>query len=354
MNYTRVIFICNYKAQYGGNFLASFNGLSKLLLNKGVSVYFVFPKEAQNIKWEIDLSNYHLIYSDFDDKSLLFTTEKYLDRHGITIVHLNFLSSLLLIKMKKKLSGQVAYIFQQHMAVNFGLKQIIKGIILRLFAPKHVAYVGVSPAVYHSIKKEVGIRRSYMVMNSIDVSRLKTTNVFRNNNILIFGTDFKRKGVDLAISAIKKSKIKTKCNLLIVTHNKKQAFEFIYSQFGSIPSFVKIISPVQNIKELYSKCFLFLSPSRLEAFGYSVVEATYSGNQVIISNVPGQNELSKIPGIQMVESENVSQLRFKIINAFKHKTEDRSQINKKAIRYINQHYSLKAWTHQMLKIYDHL
>lgn len=51
LKYNKVFFICDYCADYGGNFLASFNYLANRLLSRGVRVYFVFPKEAQGKNW---------------------------------------------------------------------------------------------------------------------------------------------------------------------------------------------------------------------------------------------------------------------------------------------------------------
>lgn len=354
MTYNKVFFICNYCADYGGNFLASFNSLANELVSKGIVVYFIFPQKAENIKWEIDLSPYNVFYCNFNDKDIISVINHHLTKRDHCIIHLNFLSSLFLLKLKKVLGNHAKYVFHQHMAVNFGLKQVIKGGVLRVFAPKNTAYIGVSPEVYRDVKREVGKRRSFLVLNAIDIKRLKSKSRIDNSNILIFGTDFMRKGVDIAIKAIQESTISQKCKLLIVTHNTVGARELILQQFGVVPDFVKILSPVQNIEELYQKSFLFLSPSRLEAFGYAGVEAAYSGDQVIISNIPGQNILLDIPGIKMVQSEDVNQLSLEIEKAYKHKHDDRKKVNTEARKYIDSHFSLEHWTNSILRIYDSL
>ncbi|MGA3390877.1 glycosyltransferase [Lactiplantibacillus pentosus] len=229
----------------------------------------------------------------------------HLNNDDYAIIHLNFLSSLILTKFKKIIGDHVKYVFHQHMAVNFGLKQVIKGTVLRLCAPKKVAYIGVSPEVYRDVKREVGKRKSYLVLNAIDVKRLKLLSNTDSSDVLIFGTAFMRKGVDLAIKAIQNTILAKKCKLLVVTHDEKKARQLIQEQYVGLPKFVKLLPPVQNVEELYQKTFLFLSPSRLEAFGYASVEASYSGDQVIISDIPGQNILSAIPGVRTVPSENV-------------------------------------------------
>lgn len=349
-----MIFVCSYKAKYGGNFLASFKYLANRLAEKNIEVYFVFPKEAKSQKWEVDLSRFNVVYSEFNDQKLVNTIKCCLADTDFAIVHLNFLSSLLLLKLRRKIGEQANFVFHQHMSVNFGLKQIVKGVILRIFGPKNTIYIGVSPEVYSEVSKEVGKKRSRLVLNAIDTGRLKTVNKFNNSNILIFGTNFWGKGVDLAIKAIQHSKIEGKCNLVIVTHNIEEAHNFILKEFNEIPDFVQIKSPVQDITELYSNAFLFLSPSRQEAFGYAVVEAAYSGNQVIISNIPGQNILSSIPGVKAFQSKNVNVLRSKIVGAYEHKHDSREYINEVACRYITKYFSLRNWADHILMIYESL
>lgn len=355
MNCNKVIFICDYCADYGGNFLSSFCFLANKLLSKGIEVYFIFPKEAEYKQWEVDISPFNIIYCEFNNQSIIKSVNSCLNKDDSVIIHLNFLSSLLLIKLKKKVKNKAKYVFHQHMAVNFGLKQIIKGIILRLYAPRNTAFIGVSPKVYTDVQREVGKRKSYLVLNAIDLKRLDhdSTNS-DSSNILIFGTDFTRKGVDLAIKAIQKSSISSACKLLVITHNVKEANKLILDRCGVIPDFVKILPPRQDVEELYHEAFLFLSPSRLEAFGYAGVEASYSGDQVIISNIPGQNVLSAIPGVKTVPSENVQQLRLEIIKAYKHRCDDREDINTKARKYIDNHFSLEHWADSILRIYDSL
>lgn len=352
MNYNKVIYVSDYKAKYGGNFLSSFSFLANKLRENNINVYFIFPKEAKKQNWEIDLSNFNVIYSDFSDKKLINAINSCLTKSDTAIIHLNFLSSLFQLKLKNKVNGKVKFVFHQHMAVNFGVKQTIKGIILRLFAPSNTAYIGVSPEVYKDVKKEVGEKDSYLVLNAIDTKRLALHERHSNSNILIFGTDFTRKGVDLAIEAIQHSKIEDLCKLIIVTHDIINARKLILNKFNIIPKFVQIVSPIQNVQELYNNSFLFLSPSRLEAFGYAVVEAAYSGIQVIASDVPGQNILSEIPGIKIFQSENVAQLSSEIDDAYLGRNNNRQNINKVARQYIDAHFSLDYWATNILKIYD--
>ena len=67
MHYKKVIFICNYAANYGGNFLASLNVLSKELKKRKVKVEYIFPISAKKKKWEINLDNYKVSFLNIND-----------------------------------------------------------------------------------------------------------------------------------------------------------------------------------------------------------------------------------------------------------------------------------------------
>lgn len=247
--------------------------------------------------------------------------------------------------------------FHEHMIFGSSfkqrIKQIITGVLLRTIGPTNAIYIGVSPAVYQQLCQEVGKKKSRLVTNAIDTKRLNSHAAHDNNNILIYGTHFERKGVDLAISALVHSHLASSITLQIVTHNRTEAKKRIIAQYGTIPSFINILPPSSDVESLYDNCFLFLSPSRLEAFGYAVVEAAYSGDQVIASDVPGQNTLKDIPGITWVKPENAKQLYTAIEKAYIVHTQAKPDTIASVQKYIREHYSLNNWIDNVLYIYDH-
>lgn len=353
MNYNKVIFVCDYAANYAGNFIASLDNLAKQLDKMQKKVIFIFPNGAKNKNWEISLSEFKVVYSDFNnDEVLLKSIKNEILSKDSVIIHNHFISSFFSVKLKTILSNNDKIIFHQHMAVNYGAKQMVKGIILRLFGFSNTIYIGVSPAVYNAVCREVGKNKARLVTNSLDLMRLQSSNTrMANKNILIFGSDYKGKGVDLAIKAIQKGHLESKVRLIVVTHTLDNAKELIKDEFGSIPRFIEVIKPSKNVEELYKNSFLFLSPSRLEAFGYSVIEAAYSGLKVIASDIPGQNTLKDVPNIRWVDSENVQQLGSAILDAYQSPKENAEDIAKTK-KVIEKNYSLDRWVKQIIKIYN--
>lgn len=350
--YNKVIFVCNYAANYAGNFIASLNNLAEKL-GHDTKIIFIFPKSAVIKNWEIDLSKYQIVYSNFQSKNLVKTIAKNIDRTDKVVIHLHFVSALLLINLRRITNSNNLLVYHQHMTIKHNWKMSVKGLLLRTLAFKNVIYIGVSPYVYKDLCREVGRKRCRLVVNAIDTKRLVTANRHKNNNILIFGTNFKGKGVDLAIEAIRMSRISSKIKLEIVTHNIENVKKLIIQQYKEIPRFVNIRGTSTNISELYKNSFLFLSPSRAEAFSYSVVEATYSGEQVIASDIPGQNTLKNIPGIYWIEPNNTHQLKECIEKAYDNQENRMTNVNLlNAEKYIEKHYSLDSWSNKIINIYN--
>ena len=70
-------------------------------------------------------------------------------------------------------------------------------------------FIGVSSAVCQELNRKYGKHNVFLVKNAIDTSRFNKENKISNkNSILIFGTLYETKGVDIAIKALENSKIK--------------------------------------------------------------------------------------------------------------------------------------------------
>lgn len=359
MGYNKVVFVCDYAANYAGNFIASIYALATKLKSQNKQVLFIFPSaaEAKTRHWEINLSQFQIAYCDLYSEALTHTVRSFVSQSDRAIIHLHFMRAFSLpVSLKHFMRNRGLFVVHEHMIMGSSFKQVIKrilkGLLLRTLGPRNAVYIGVSPAVYQQLCQEVGKKKSRLVSNAIDLKRLNPRTTHLNNNILIYGTHFERKGVDLAVEALLRSPLSAKVWLQIVTHNIKEAQDKISDEFGTIPSFISVIPPSVDAGSLYDQCFLFLSPSRLEAFGYAVVEAAYSGDQVIASDVPGQDTLKEIPGITWIAPENADQLRIAIKNAYDLHTRGTSNNVREAQEYIRGHYSLEKWVENVLAVYD--
>lgn len=362
MYYKKVFFICNYAANYGGNFLASLNKLSEDLKKKNIEVDYIFPLAAKDKKWEVNLDDYEVSYIDINDKQEL---EKYFNINLVpgSIIHTHFLVPKQLLKLKQVIGirSNIKIIFHEHMDLDPSrnrLKNILRKLYFK-FIFHNIYSIGVSPSVYKRLCLICEKRKTYLVENTISFNRLDKIdrNPFPNDNkkhLIIFGTDYKRKGIDIAIKALQNSKYNTNLELDIITHNREEAKDYIRQDNKTIPDNIKVLSTDNNVQDFYNNSLAFLSPSRHEAFGYAVVESAYCGTQVVASDVPGQDTLKKIPFIYWVKKENVDQLT-EAIDSIYEKTDSEKQkearINKE---FIMHNYSLDVWVDEIIDIYNRI
>lgn len=361
MKIKRVFFICDFAANYGGNFLASLQDLTSLLLKKNIFVEYVFPEEAYKKKWEIKLKASKIVYvkknelREFINKNI---------KSG-DLIHTHFLSIRQLLNINLALKGKsnVHVIVHEHMdldPIHGNLYQLLKQVICKTFL-NNFTYIGVSYSVYKRLRNIYGDKNVYLIENAISTSRLDMpdNNPFEGTSkkhAIIFGTDYNRKGVDLAIEAIKNNvELSKKVELDVIATNVKDTKLRIKNQFGDgVFSFVKVMNTDPQVQNFYNNSFVFLSPSRHEAFGYANVEAAYCGTQVIISDVPGQNILKKIPHIMCIESENVASLEDSIIKALKTPNNIILEEAKENREYIIRNFSLENWSKKVYGVYKNV
>lgn len=353
MRIRRVIFVCNYAANYGGNFLASLKSLAERLLNENINPIFIFPNKAKAKNWEVDLDKFEIHYTEFDLPSLKNCLISILNDGDIIHSHFATRSDLVAIRRAAK-TKNVKIIHHLHMFIEPG-RNLLKywiGCIYYRFISRGSFFIAVSPETYKRGSQRFGKKNMYMVRNAIDILRLSPQNVKYavRNSILIFGTFFYEKGVDLAISAVDSISYSNSLKLDIVSNDVHDTESKIKETFGEIPAFVRIIPAVKNINLLYQTHFLFLAPSRVEAFSYSAVEAAYCGLQVIASDIPGQNTLKDIPGIEWIKPNKASYLKTAIERQYANCDNNYNCLSKRQ-KYIRDHYSLHSWVEGVLNVY---
>lgn len=334
-----VLIVTDYAAVYEGNFIRSIKFLTSAIENDGHKVFFLFIKKARELDWISSLDNV-----SFLDDSLLKNIKIINDTIkkndiGILYTHFCLPKTQLAVKFSKLLNKKVKMFshFHNHYKVQHNkIKELINK-----FAFEGDINIGCSESVADSLPYKN--KKKCFVNNGIDFFRFKNINyssVFEQGkfNILMFGYTPKRKGVDLAIEAIKLLN-NNAINLYICISKNKEGLEvFIKERFGTIPDFVKIIEPTENVEKYYKSADLFISPSREEGYCYSVVESIYCGNYVICSDIPGNP--NDIPGVLRFKSEDVKGLS----NVIKQVYDGEYRFDSsKAIEYVKMHNDVKYW-----------
>ena len=130
--------------------------------------------------------------------------------------------------------------------------------------------------------------------------------------------------------------------LISVASHKEELVNEIKRQFESVPEWIELLPPTNDISKYYQKADFFLSPSRSEGFCYAIVEAAFCGCSIIASDIPAQLELA-VENIYYFKSDNVDEYIISIEKAVANldsdnKTKERLSLN------LEDRYSIENWS----------
>lgn len=209
--------------------------------------------------------------------------------------------------------------------------------------------IAISEYTKKSIQKTFGPLDIQVIYNGIDTDKYKPK---RNEShkgkirLLFVGNLIKRKGADLLPRIIEKLNDRFELYYTSGLRTKNQ-----FNQKRMYP--LGKLSEAKLIEE-YQKCHIFLFPSRLEGFGYSVAEAMACGKPVITTNCSSLPELiiNKKGGF-LCERDNINDFVNKIqfLSLNKYVTNKMGLFNRKRIM---QKFNIKNMEKKYEKLYDGL
>ena len=361
MKKKNVLQILNYSAIYRGNFIDSLAELGNALKEKDIQMFYLFcrqAKEGESFIWinEMMLSGDKI---DFYSGSILKDvkqTREIIRKNNISSVHVHFFSAKLLFIVKMATIGENVKVLLHFHNHPQKASNVLKSSFRKLIYNKCIL-IGVSHSVFNSLKRYYPNNTVYEVENAIKFSRIDTYEILNrkdygisNNSYLclIFGFDYYRKGVDIAIKAISAArKAGNDINLMVsLSTNQSSIKKTIESEFGEFPDWVKLVKARNDVASYYHMADAFLSPSREEGFCYSAIEAAYCGCTVIASKIPAQEDLV-VPGSKWFESENIEELTELIQEA----ANKRTSITEEQALQLKNRYNISKWVKQIIRIY---
>lgn len=303
-----------------------------------------------------------IFFCDFSPKALYFCCKKIASKIGkhSTIAHTHFIDFLHLLAVKLCFRHNVCH---YHMAApdNNTIKRKIRKIVCNIIYFKSII-IGVSEPVTSKLHSYFKFSKCECITNAIDFDSLDSYSSGSSKSapsdpekfrLLIHGSHFIRKGVDLAIQAVEQINLNhpIKCSLLITAHPTSVAEELV-NQYAPNSNNIQVMDVIRDVKDLYDSVDAFISPSRSEAFAYAVAESSYCNCQVIASDVPGQNTMKDIPGIIWVEPNSVQSITNAILDAIDRKSSpDLAEINRKQKEYVTKNYGIDTWVARNMEIY---
>ena len=347
-----VLHICNYAAPYRGNFINSLNSLETYQNVKNV---FLFPYRAYETgaeKW-IAKINADKKCAYIQEKSIIkrfFQLKKIIKEHEVDVIMRHFIDLKIdvMVKLLFKSNKVVRFFHGSYRPQNSVLHKI------RCFLWNKNLFIGVSEFVANELQSVLHGQNIVAVPNAIDFDRLDVPCALSKGDktvITMMGWDQIGKGVDLALNAVDRLSGKYDLVLQIVAAiNKTEVEDFIVSTLGKSVDWAVVLPATNNIGNYYKATDIFLSPSRAEAFGYSVVEAAYCENAIVASRVGGQAQL-QIDGAYWFENGNVDDLTEKLEKAIVEVDNPEKVMQRfNAKDKLKEIYSLEKWSKHIVDL----
>lgn len=355
----------NYAAPYPGTLFASLFKLEEMLESQRIKLIYLLPPNAAELDWVKDIINMgKIVY--FKDNIIDVVLANIYDKYNYHIIHTHFLDIKECIKINnfRKNYKNISVILHHHnhfMHCNNENSNILRNTIKKLLR-RPIQYlinpdinIACSYDVAKSLQKQK-MKNVICVENAIDFSRLDEYDKNAVNkdvskfNILMFGFDFYRKGVDLAVKAINEISGQYDIKLHIVfSINANENLERIKNMLGYLPEWISPLYPREDIAAYYNIADCFISPSREEGFCYAIVEASYCGCKIIFSDISGQSHAKNIPFAKSFTANDYSSLKEQIVSMI----ENNIECDKKFIRdYVVKRYSLDNWCKGIIESYN--
>lgn len=362
-----VLHIMNYAASYRGNFMDSLTNLEEKLKKENRKNIYLFTQDARAegpMQWITEMKKNGQVV-EFLSGNLMQDAKlirQLVKEHGVILLHTHFITMQQYLAVYLAVCGSRLSVIM-HMHNHSKPAQNTLKNWLRQFLYSRCIMVACSQSVYHSLERDYPKNEKYSIDNGVNFKRLDTYTKLDNCDFnladnekafLIFGFDFFRKGVDLAVKALAKLRKEgyTYSLLISLSTNFEQVEKNIVDILGTMPEWIKIIPARNDVATLYNYADLFLSPSREEGLPYSVIEAGYSSCSVVLSDISAQKYL-KVPYGYWFESENVDAFAEQIVKAEKEHAEKIEHLDE-ARKEICSHYVLEVWSEKILELYHQI
>jgi glycosyltransferase involved in cell wall biosynthesis len=347
----------NYGAPYPGNFMRSMLALERALENAGSSCVFVFPAASERFDWvnALGRAGKKIFFSRGGVVRNARLLVSLIERYRIHVVHSHFASAQMLaaIRLARLACPEVASVVHvhNHEQGSSRLKNLVKRALMGADA-----YVGVSEHVRADlVARGYDPRKCVAVPNAVDFSRLDAAHAAPaeqgdgRRKVLMFGFDFERKGVDVALEALHRYDSAREMLLMIVlAANFAAVRSRIEGMFGRVPAWVELLPPDDNVGTYYRRADVFISPSREEGLPYALIEAAYCGLRLVASDIGGQQSLG-IPHLEYFKSEDPRAL-FQALQGL-NEEEKNPGFAAEAREYVVSRFRLEKWVRDIVGLY---
>ena len=360
----KLLFICEYKSLYGGNFIPSLIALEEELSKYGISCVYAFPKEAERREWVLFLKSEGKSITFFDFKlsavNFISELEKLVKEKQISYVYSHF-APIVKIELFAKKHIEIKVFIHIHSDFSAGkssFKNNIKTFLMYKLFASEVVFFSVSKAfVYYNPKKinyvPNGIATKRIGCKHMGGRAIRKKYCIEDGDILceIFGWAPIVKGVDVAVNAVKylNENLDRSIKLAIVcgremTIERMKEWVNKNTDCSGDEEYLIYWEPQEDVFSYHEAADILLSASRSEGFPYSILEMLSIGKRCVVSDIPGVAWTRKYKNVFSFATENVQECGRSLCEAINYE----DTINKDTIKAINEDYSIKNWTNRII------
>ncbi len=362
-----ILIAADYSAPQSGNFIASLVALSRMIRERGNMVIFVFPKWKNWVLW-IENEGFQVVCLDIEyneSKSELQVLQSLIQKYEIDLIHCHFGLFHHSIVFNRKELGRVKVVLHDHMdfsvepnIVRQYFSSVLRSVLYRIKGISVVSVMKRKNSSYWFLKKKWyvpnGLTLERNVEKSISREECRKQLAIKPDEkvVLLLGWDLKRKGLDIALQAIKKCRETNATICLgiigIGSEPGELTKQFIESETGIDyqEKWIKYFESQEDMFAVHRAIDAYISASRREAFSYGLLEAISQNTPVIVSDIAGTKWASEYTNSFFYPTESVDECSKAILKALecgRCKSNSQEIVDK---------YGIDRWINEIIKIYD--
>ncbi len=304
-----ILIAADYKASQSGNFGASILALARRLRIMHHNIIFAFPEAKDWHKWYKKEGFEVLITGDdgINPEKQVRVLTSIIKQYHINLIHIHFGMFHYAIVHHRSKYKDIKVVIHDHM--DFGVDKSIViqylSIIVRsvIYRNNNLNVITVMERKKHAY---LFLKKKWFVPNGLALERFisKSSSKPLSKEILgvkkeevlclLLGWDLKRKGLDIAIKAVKKCR-KTNPNIClgIIGAGQGKASEYAEqfiareTDISSDADWIYYLKSYEDMFSVHRVIDVYVSASRREGFSYGLLEAISQNKPVVVSDIPG-------------------------------------------------------------------
>lgn len=367
-----ILHVADYAAPYSGNFIAEIRAIAAVSRCAGWRTAIALPTSAAHREWiGLLLADGIAVHFIPSPRRFLSTTQALafiIGAEEAEIVHSHFNRRYeIATALARVLAGSrgIRLVWHRrsdgpfHVTAATQLKNFIGN---RMLAPDARMIV-----LSHELRRQAiatGIGRESITdsFHGVDVERVNSLHQSRAEVradlclaadarvALMFGWDPKVKGVDLALDAARRV-ADDQPKFVLAMVGWEATIQAINAMFGdSLPTWLRVLPPIENIADYYHAVDVMLSTSRYEGFSGAMAEAMSTGLPVVATDIPGVQWAKASVGVcfTAMDAESIATGIKQILDASPERTARWRDANRELIK---ESYSLNSMANRVCNLY---